>query len=64
MKQTIYDIVDNKGYRRGHLADVLGVSPGTIIRWNSKETRPSRRMLKKLCEFLEVDEDKIDLKNA
>jgi len=61
-KLTVHEAILNSGFRKGFVADQLGVYPSTIIRWNNKETRPSKMMLTALCELLDIYEEEIDLK--
>lgn len=64
MKRTIYEISDDKGYRRGFIANSVGATPATVISWNNKVTRPSKAKLKLLCNVLDIQEEELDLKDA
>ena len=48
-----------KGYTQQQMADMLNISRSTYTYYETGKSQPSFQNLKKLCEILEVDYNKI-----
>ena len=47
------------GYSQTELAEVLGVTPGSVSQWETGRTYPSVKRLKKLSEVLDIPVEEI-----
>lgn len=50
---------NDRGWKQEQLAGGLGVTQGTVSRWESGERYPSIEMLKKLARVLDFSDDEL-----
>lgn len=50
----------NAGYTQEQLAELIGVSLGTIKNWERGKTFPKQPMIEKLCELYKIPYDFIE----
>lgn len=53
----IYALRNNAGISQDTLAEKLNVSRQTVSRWETNNSRPTKRNIKCLCEIFEVDKN-------
>lgn len=57
--ETIKDIREHRGFSAQQVADEVGVSKSTLLRWEREMMVPELRAAKKLVDILKVDLDTI-----
>ena len=48
----IDEVIWDSGYRKGYIAEQMGVQPSHISMWISEDRKPSKSRIRQLCKLL------------